>query len=26
MRIDADTAVVVCAGPSLDRLSDEAWA
>jgi hypothetical protein len=25
-RIDADTAVVVCAGPSLDRLSDEAWA
>lgn len=25
MRIDADTAVVVCAGPSLDRLSAEAW-
>jgi hypothetical protein len=26
MRIDADTAVVVCAGPSLDRLSPQAWA
>jgi hypothetical protein len=26
MRIDADTAVVVCAGPSLDRLSAQAWA
>jgi hypothetical protein len=26
MHIDADTAVVVCAGPSLDRLSGQAWA
>lgn len=26
MRIDHDTAVVVCAGPSLDRLSAQAWA
>jgi hypothetical protein len=26
MRIGADTAVVVCAGPSLDRLSASAWA
>jgi hypothetical protein len=26
MQIDADTAVVVCAGPSLDRLSPVAWA
>lgn len=26
MRIDAETAVIVCAGPSLDRLSPRAWA
>jgi hypothetical protein len=26
MRIDAETAVVVCAGPSLDRMSPRAWA
>ncbi|MBV9496289.1 MAG: hypothetical protein JOZ54_18715 [Acidobacteria bacterium] len=25
MRIDADTAVVVCAGPSLDLLTEHAW-
>jgi hypothetical protein len=25
MRIDADTAVIVCAGPSLDRMTAEAW-
>ena len=25
MRIDADTAVIVCAGPSLDRLTPRAW-
>src|SRR4051812_49275859 len=25
MRIDRDTAVLVCAGPSLDRLSTAAW-
>ena len=26
MRIDRHTAVVVCAGPSLDRLTEHAWA
>jgi hypothetical protein len=26
IRIDSDTAVVVCAGPSLDRLTKSAWA
>jgi len=26
MRIDAETAVIVCAGPSLDRLTPRAWA